>query len=242
MKQWTSLHCLLLSSLLAPAGMAQATDSVPTTRHCTPHNLNTRWVTFGEIGDTVALTSALREAADTGEAVTSVDVEYQDDGRIERLHIRGARSHRAAKDLETAFRAHLSQLGALPKHFALAVARLNATDHFDILPGLLTCVPEELGGAQAASVLSHVIDTLRQRFEVSNLSALIGVWLEASGDVRAIWIERSSGDYAFDQLALQVTQVCHFLPPLVGSRPAPAVLVLPVTYETRAPRPMDRFP
>jgi hypothetical protein len=39
-----------------------------------------------------------------------------------------------------------------------------------------------------------------------------------------------------------VTQASHFLPPLVGSRAAPAYLVLPVTLRENAPRPTDRFP
>jgi TonB family protein len=245
MKHRTSIHCLLMSLLLAPAGMAQTPDSALASRlrHCRPHNLDTRWVTFGEIGDTVALISALKDAADTDEAVTSVGVDYKEDGSIARVHVLGARSHRAAKDLETEFRAHLSQLGSLPKHFGIAVARLNAMDHVDLLPYLLTCFPEEVSSPKALSLLSQGVETLGRRFVGGSLEARIGIWLEASGDIRAIWISRSSSDYAFDSLALQVTLASRFLPPLVGSRAAPALLVLPVNLrEPSAPRPTSRFP
>jgi TonB family protein len=244
MKHWTFIHYLLLSSMLASPGMAQVPDSVLASRlrHCKPHNLDTRWVTFGEIGDTSALISALKVAADTDEAMTSVSVEYKEDGSIARIHVVGARSHRAAQDLESEFRIHLSQLGTVPRHFRFAVARLNAMDHVDLLPGFLTCFPEKVSSAKALSVLSQGVQTLGQRFVTGSLEARIGIWLEASGDIRAIWIERSSSDYAFDSLALQVTQALRFLPPLVGSRAAPAYLVLPVTLRENAPRPTDRFP
>src|SRR6267378_5795573 len=156
MKHKTSIHCLLLSALLAPAGMAQTPDSLPASRHCKPRTLETRWVTFGEIGDTVAFITALRDAADTGEAVTSVTVDYKEDGRIAGVHASGARSHRAAKDLETQFRNHLAQLSALPKHFGITVARLNAADHIDLLPGLLTCLPELLATSRSDSALKQI--------------------------------------------------------------------------------------
>ena len=236
MKQKTFIHCLLLSALLAPAGMAQGPDSLPATRHCKPRTLDTRWVTFGEIGDTVAFITALRDAADTGEAVTSVTVDYNEDGRIAGVHASGARSHRAAKDLETEFRAHLSQLGALPKHFGITVARLNATDHIDLLPDLITCLPERLSTSRSDSALKQIsrlyetgrLNPLRKRGE----STLIGIWLEATGDVPAIWIQQSSGDYALDQLALQVAETSRWLPPLVGSRAAPALVRMPVQFRT----------
>lgn len=201
-------------------------------------------MTLGEIGDTVALVSALKDAADTDEAVTSVGVEYKEDGSIARVNVVGARSHRAAKDLETEFRTHLSQLGALPKHFGFVVARLNAMDHVDLLPRYLTCLPEEVSSPKALSVLSQGVETLARRFVGGGLEARIGIWLEASGEIRAIWIERSSNDYGFDSLALQVTLASRFLPPLVGSRAAPTVLVLPVNLRESAgaPRTTDRSP
>lgn len=230
--------------MLTPAAMAQGPDSVLASRlrHCKPHHLDTRWVTFGEIGDTIALMSALKEAADSDEAVTSVGIEYKEDGRIARVHVIGARSRRAAKELESEFRTHLSQLGSVPKRFSFAVARLNAMDHVDLLPAYFTCFPEEVSSSKALGILNQGVARLGQRLVGGSLEARIGIWLEASGDIRAIWIERSSSNYAFDSLALEVTQASRFLPPLVGSRAAPAFLLLPVTLRENAPRPTDRFP
>ena len=244
MKHKTSIHCLLLSALIAPAGMAQAPDSLLTRRHCNHRNESTQWVPFGELGDTASFITALREAADTDEAVTSVRVDYKEDGRIAGVHAAGARSHRAAKDLETEFRTRLSPLGALPKHFSITVARLNATDYIDLLPGLVTCPPEYFSTSKSDSVLQEMerlfytgkLNPQRQR---GVETTLIGFWLDASGDARAIWIQHSSGDYLLDKLALDMVQNARFLPPLVGSRAAPAVDHMPVQFRSKAP---PRFP
>lgn len=234
MKHHTSIHCVLLSALLAPVGSAQTPDSLLSHRHC-DHHKSTQWVAFGEIGDTAALISALREAADTDEAVTHVTVDYKEDGRIAAVHVSGARSHRAAKDLETKFRDHLSQLSALPKHFGITIARLNAMDYSDLLPGLVTC-PPELRSTSKADSLFQQLPRLYQagRVDLSGrrgLTALIGSWLEASGELRAIWIQKSSGSYALDQLALQVVQASRLLPPLVSARAAPALFYVPVRVQ-----------
>lgn len=254
MKCLTPLHCLLFTTLLAPVAMAQAPDSLFAGRHCKSLKDTDRWVTFGEIGDTAALVAALREAADNDEAVTSMYISYKEDGHIAALRAHGTRSHGAAKDLETAFRAHLANMGALPKHFGLNVARLNALDHVDLLPGLLTCVPEQKTTPEADSILHQIgrlyesgrLNQRGQRIE----EAQVGVWLEASGDIKAIWLQQSSGDYMLDSLALQVAQALRFRPPLVGRRAAPAWLQLPVSFHVGGPyqspadtlRPARRFP
>ena len=223
----------MLFVLAARSGMAQAQDSLFAGRHCKSPKDTDRWVALGEIGDTAALFRALREAADSDEAVTATNISYKEDGRIAAVHVRGARSHQAAKDLETAFRAHLADLGTLPKHFSLQVARLNALDHVDLFPGLATCGPEREATPAVDSILRLIgreyesgrLNLRRQRLEM----AMVGIWLEASGEVRAIWLQQSSGDYMLDSLALQLVQVARFRPPLVGRRAAPAWLQLPVS-------------
>jgi TonB family protein len=251
MKAQTLISGLLLWSLQTSAGLAQTLDSLPSNRHCKPHT-DARWVTFAEIGDTVALTAALREAADTGEAITYVTVDYGQDGRATEVHPAGARSHGAATQLESEFRTHLLQFSSLPKHFKVMVARLNATDHVALLPLLFTCPPERGTTPKADSILQEIgrlynAGTLNPQ-GLPLETTLTGIWLDASGDIRAIWIERSSGDYFLDKKALDVVQAIHFSPPLIGSSTAPAILFMPVQFRlkgtTRVPLDPEprRFP
>jgi len=224
---------VLVCSLKASVGLAQTSDYLPSNRHCKPHT-DTRWVSFAEIGDTVALIAALRDDADADEAVTYVTVSYGQDGQATEVHAAGARSRGAGKQLEAAFRAHLSPFNALPKHFRVMVARLNAEDHVDLFPLLFTCPPERGTNSRIDSILGEIGRLYNAgRLDPqgsSEESTLTGIWLDASGDVRAIWIERSSGDYFLDKKALDIAQVAHFSPPLIGSRAAPAILFMPVQF------------
>lgn len=224
---------LLLCALLASTVIAQTPDSLSSKGHC-KSNVDVRWVTFGEIGDTLALIAALRDAADTGEAITYVGVEYGQDGRARKVHATGARSHAAGKDLESEFRAHLSKFDSLPKHFSIMVARLNVTDHVALIPTLVTCPPERGTTPKSDSIL-YEIDRLYSAGTVDPLklpleTTLTATWLDESGKILAAWIERSSGDYFLDKKALDVVQAIHFSPPLIGSRTAPAILFMPVQF------------
>ena len=137
-----------------------------------------------------------------------------------------ARSHQTAKQLETEFRTHLAHLSAVPKHFTVTVARLNATDYVDLLPGVVTCRAERHPTAKSDSAFheaNRLYDKGRLNPGRAREIALIGFWLDASGDLRAVWIQQSSGDYWLDKLSLDIVQNSRWLPPLVGSRAAPTV-------------------
>jgi hypothetical protein len=73
--------------------------------------------------------------------------------------------------------------------------------------------------------------------EIGDTTALIAALREAaSGDLRAVWIQQSSGDYWVDKLALDVVQNSRWLPPLVGSRAAPTVDRISVGFRDAQPR------
>lgn len=224
---------LLFPILILQRAVAQDPASRTTRPHCntdpTPPLLG-----MNDLGDSAVLHADLRIAADTAEPVTSVAVTYQEDGSVAKVRATAGTSEGSAHGLENAFRAHLVRLRPVPKHFAIAVARLNTTDQVDVLPGLYTCLPQRLSTPETDSILETLQHEMSHKPGYYSDSrfvrpAVVELWLEPTGEIRAIWIEASSNDVVLDSIALQFALKPRYVPPLVGSRGVPALLKLPLS-------------
>ncbi len=214
----TSLvRCALGLALLA-AGPRASTAAAQEVR-CSAALSGARWPTLEEVVDSAAAVDALRAAASRDRAVTAATMVYGAEGRIVRVTVRGAASRAARRAAEAAIQSRARPPRDLPPSFELDIARFNEDDHVSLMARTVTCDPPQLRPRSADSILRNL-----QHMYVGRLrDAVVGLWLERTGEIRAVWLERSSGDTVVDGELLNLARAFRYGAALVGDQPVPLI-------------------
>jgi TonB family protein len=221
----------LVAIALAGPGLplrAQSADALYAGRHCNQELERLRPVTVSDLVDSVGLTKALRDAADSTSPMTKVVLIYDAYGQLSEIKTAGTRSPGADADLEREVRTAAKAAPGMPDpyHFMATIVRLNRRDVIDMSPSPLTCPPRESSTSEAARLMRT-----GQRFpSPPPREAVVQLWLGSHGDVADAWILRSAGRPELDSLALTVVRVLQYTPPVFGSTPVAVLLQVPVRF------------
>jgi protein TonB len=95
-----------------------------------------------------------------------------------------------------------------------------------------TVAPVLLNRAEVAEAMSNRYPRVLRRAGVSGV-VVVRVQIDATGQMVRSVIGRSSGREAFDEAALEVTQVMSFKPALNGDQPVAAWVVMPIEFQVK---------
>ena len=212
--------------IIGELAQAQGIEALPKGRSCDQRRRGLPWPTLGQLGDSAVLMAALAASADPQKPVTYVTIRYGGDGTVTGIVSRGALPHERPM-LEATFKEHVVTLEGAPNDFEINVARLNADGYVATLGATTTCPPDQRRTVESDRALRE----LRTRPRARNVSSVVvQLWLEATGETRALWIVRGSGDPALDSMAAGVIRAFQYLPAIVGTRAVPVLIQVPVNF------------